>query len=70
VPLEEYIIDPPEFYEGERFRVPIILEKNGKNHLLFWVGKVAPRGCTDDEGRPLRAVLQGKVLNRLTLLEC
>jgi hypothetical protein len=39
VPLEEYIIDPPEFYEGEKFRVPIIFERNGKNHLLFWVGK-------------------------------
>ena len=39
VPMEEYIIDPPEFYEGERFRVPIIFEKNGRNHLLFWVGK-------------------------------
>ena len=39
VPLEEFIIDPPEAYEGEKFRVPIIFEKNGKNHLLFWVGK-------------------------------
>ncbi len=39
VPLEEYLIDPPEFYGGERFRVPIIFEKNGTNHLLFWVGK-------------------------------
>ncbi len=39
VPIEEYIIDPPEFYGGDRFRVPIIFEKNGANHLLFWVGK-------------------------------
>lgn len=39
VPLEEFIIDPPEPYEGEKFRVPIIFEKNGMNHLLFWVGK-------------------------------
>jgi hypothetical protein len=39
VPLEEFIIDPPELYEGEKFRVPIILERNGTNHLLFWVGK-------------------------------
>jgi hypothetical protein len=39
VPLEEYIIDPPQFYEGERFRVPIVFERNGANHLLFWVGK-------------------------------
>jgi hypothetical protein len=37
--MEEFIIDPPEAYEGEKFRVPIIFEKNGKNHLLFWVGK-------------------------------
>jgi len=39
VPLEEFIIDPPRPYEGEKFRVPIIFEKDGKNHLLFWVGK-------------------------------
>lgn len=39
VPLEEFIIDPPEPYEGEKFRVPIIFEKNGFSHLLFWVGK-------------------------------
>ena len=38
-PLEGFIIDPPEVYEGEKFRVPIIFEKNGLNHLLFWVGK-------------------------------
>ncbi len=38
-PLEEFIIDPPGAYEGEKFRVPIIFEKNGMNHLLFWVGK-------------------------------
>ncbi len=39
VPLEEFIIDPPEAYEGEKFRVPIIFERSGINHLLFWVGK-------------------------------
>jgi hypothetical protein len=35
--LEEFMIDPPEPYEGEKFRVPLIFEKNGPNHLLFWV---------------------------------
>ena len=39
VPLEEFIIDSPRLYEGETFRVPIIFEKDGMNHLLFWVGK-------------------------------
>jgi hypothetical protein len=38
-PIEEFIIDPPLLYEGEKFRTPTILEKNGVNHLLFWVGK-------------------------------
>jgi len=38
-PLEEFIIDPPRPYEGEKFRVPVILEKDGLQHLLFWVGK-------------------------------
>jgi hypothetical protein len=32
-------------------------------------GELAPRGCTRDEGRPLRAALQGEALNRLKLLE-
>jgi hypothetical protein len=32
-------------------------------------GELAPRGCTGDEGRPLRAALQGEALNRLKLLE-
>ncbi|MGD0238249.1 MAG: hypothetical protein ABSC55_27415 [Syntrophorhabdales bacterium] len=39
VPLEEFIIDPPRPYEGERFRAPTIFEKDGVCHLLFWVGK-------------------------------
>ncbi len=30
---------------------------------------LAPRGHTRDEGRSLRAALQGEVLNRLKLLE-
>ena len=31
--------------------------------------RLAPRGCIRDEGRPLRAALQGEVLNHLKLLE-
>jgi len=38
-PLEEFIIDPPRPYEGEKFRAPVIFEKDGLQHLLFWVGK-------------------------------
>ena len=33
------------------------------------VGTFAPRGSARDEGRSLRAALQGEALNRLTLLE-
>ncbi len=39
MPIEEYLIDPPEFVGGVRFRGPIILEKNGARPLVFWVGK-------------------------------
>ena len=39
VPLEEFIIDPPRPYEGEKFRTPLILERDGLCHLLFWVGR-------------------------------
>ena len=36
--------------------------------LLRNVGTFAPRGFARDEGRSLRAALQGEALNRLTLL--
>ena len=36
---------------------------------MWNVGTFAPRGWTGDEGRSLRAVLQGKALNRLKLLD-
>lgn len=39
VPLEEFIIDPPEAYEGEKLRTPIVFGRNETNHLLSWVGK-------------------------------
>jgi len=40
LPLEIFIIDPPIPYEADKpFRVPIIIERGGTNHLLFWVGK-------------------------------
>ena len=38
-PIEHFIIDPPIPYDGQKFRVPTIFEKDGINHLLFWVGK-------------------------------
>ncbi len=37
--IEHFIIDPPIPYEGERFRAPQIIEKNGVPHLLLWVGE-------------------------------
>ena len=36
---------------------------------MWNVGTFAPRGSTRDEGRSLRAALQGEALNRLKLLE-
>lgn len=39
VPIENLIIDPPLEHEGKLARAPIIFEKNGINHLLFWVGE-------------------------------
>lgn len=37
-PIEEYIIDPPLPYNGEPFRAPTIIERDGKKHLVLWVG--------------------------------
>jgi hypothetical protein len=39
LPLNMFIIDPPLSYDDKPFRVPIIVERDGINHLLFWVGK-------------------------------
>jgi len=36
--------------------------------IFFFADDCAPRGFTEDEGRPLRAALQGEALNHLTLL--
>jgi hypothetical protein len=38
-PIEDFIIDPPVPYEGEKFRAPQIIERDGVNHLLLWVGE-------------------------------
>jgi len=38
LPLEHFLIDPPVPYEGERFRAPQIFEKDGKPHVLMWIG--------------------------------
>lgn len=39
VPIEHFIIDPPIRHEGTTMRAPIIFERDGHNHLLFWVGE-------------------------------
>jgi hypothetical protein len=36
--------------------------------LTRYADDCAPRNCTEDEGRPLRAALQGEALNHPTLL--
>ncbi|MFI5294370.1 MAG: hypothetical protein ACHQ0Y_05025 [Thermodesulfovibrionales bacterium] len=37
-PIEHFIIDPPIAYDTEPFRAPLIFEKEGKNHVMLWVG--------------------------------
>jgi len=43
---------------------PITVTRTGSQEVAF-----APRSYTRDEGRSLRAALQGEALNRLKLLE-
>ena len=43
--------------------------RNRLQTTLSCIGQVAPRGYMRDEGRSLRAALQGEALNRLKLLE-
>ena len=38
LPIKNFIIDPPLPFDGDQFRAPLIIEKDGKNHLLMWVG--------------------------------
>lgn len=37
-PFDEFLIDSPIPYEGEKFRAPVLMEKDGKTHVLLWVG--------------------------------
>lgn len=46
-PLGEFIIDPPIPYEGGSFRTPIVFEREGKKHLLMWVGQEYYPFCSD-----------------------
>jgi hypothetical protein len=46
-PLEEFVIDPPLPYDGEHFRAPLVIEKEGKKHLLLWVGSEYYPYCSD-----------------------
>ena len=54
--------------EGLGVRLPRATRLNLVQALLRNVGTFAPRGFARDEGRSLRAALQGEALNRLTLL--
>lgn len=37
-PIEHFLIDPPFLYHHGSFRSPILVEKDGINHILLWVG--------------------------------
>lgn len=38
LPFEDFIIDPPIPFNGDPFRSPMIIERDGKKHLMLWVG--------------------------------
>jgi hypothetical protein len=46
-PIEDFIIDPPLPYETGPFRAPVVFEKEGKNHLILWVGSEYYPHCSD-----------------------
>ena len=37
-PLNEFVVDPALPFEGEPFRAPMVIERDGKKHLVLWVG--------------------------------
>ncbi len=47
MPLEYFIIDPPYPFDGEAFRSPILFEREGKNHIMMWVGADNYKYCSD-----------------------
>jgi hypothetical protein len=46
-PLQSFIIDPAIPYNGEPFRAPIVIEKEGKKHIMLWVGAEYYPYCSD-----------------------
>lgn len=46
-PLENFIVDPPIPYTGDRFRAPLVIEREGKKHLMLWVGNEYYPFCSD-----------------------
>ncbi len=38
LPFSEFVIDPPIPFDGDPFRAPMIIERDGKKHLMLWVG--------------------------------
>lgn len=38
LPFSEFVIDPPLPFDGDPFRAPIVIEREGKKHLMLWVG--------------------------------
>ncbi len=56
--------------EGElKTSIDTYISKHSKSHLMCkYVGDSAPRGCTEDEGRPLGVGLQEQASKHLKLL--
>jgi len=46
-PLENFVVDPPLPYNAGPFRAPIVFEKEGKKHIMLWVGAEYYPYCSD-----------------------
>lgn len=46
-PIDEFLIDPPLPYNGERFRAPFVFQRGGRQHLMMWVGAEYYPYCSD-----------------------
>jgi retron-type reverse transcriptase len=54
--------------DGMEHAVLQAVPRRSRVNFIRYADDCAPRGFTVDEGRPLRAALQGEALNHLTLL--
>lgn len=46
-PIENFIVDPPLPYNSGPFRAPIVFEKEGRKHIMMWVGAEYYPYCSD-----------------------